>query len=320
MLYRLLKFPAQIALRLYVKHLHISHHDVLKTKGPLLIACNHPNSFLDAIILATLFEQPVISLARGDAFKNKFIFWVLRSLHILPIYRLSEGAQNLHVNYSTFDSCRQVFRNNGIVLIFSEGLCINEWKLRPLKKGTARLALSCWQEGIPLTILPAGINYHSFTSFGKIVKLHFGNPIQKADLPNTESEGASINFFNEKLNQAMLPLIEQINDNDTQTKEKVFNAASTTTGNNWLMLPAVTGKILHAPLYLPLRFLARKFFLNSGHYDSLITGLLILLYPLYLMLVWLSIYYGCGALSATIISGLIPVLAYCYIHWKRPVY
>jgi 1-acyl-sn-glycerol-3-phosphate acyltransferase len=110
----------------------IQNKKVLNHKGPLLIACNHPNSFLDAIILAALFKKPIYSLARGDVFKNKRIARILTALKILPVFRISEGAENLNTNYDTFAKCREIFKQNGIVLIFSEGLCINEWKLRAL--------------------------------------------------------------------------------------------------------------------------------------------------------------------------------------------
>jgi 1-acyl-sn-glycerol-3-phosphate acyltransferase len=93
-------------------------------------------------------------LARGDAFKNKFISRVLTKLKMFPVYRVSEGVENLNSNYETFESCKNLFRKNGIVLIFSEGKCINEWHLRPLKKGTARLAINSWEENIPLQVLP----------------------------------------------------------------------------------------------------------------------------------------------------------------------
>jgi len=75
----------------------------------LMIAANHPNSFLDAIILATLFKQPIYSLARGDAFKNKFFAALLKSLNMYPVYRTSEGVENMEHNYSTFNTCREIF-------------------------------------------------------------------------------------------------------------------------------------------------------------------------------------------------------------------
>jgi len=39
--------------------------------GPLLLACNHPNSFLDGIILDILFDEPIWALTRGDVFKGQ---------------------------------------------------------------------------------------------------------------------------------------------------------------------------------------------------------------------------------------------------------
>ena len=130
MLYTLLKFPAKLALYFYCRRISINKKEFLQRDGPLLIAANHPNSFLDAIILATLFKQPIYSLARGDVFANKFYNKLLLSLNMLPVYRISEGAENLEHNYTTFSSCIDIFKKNGIVLIFSEGRCVNEWHLR----------------------------------------------------------------------------------------------------------------------------------------------------------------------------------------------
>jgi 1-acyl-sn-glycerol-3-phosphate acyltransferase len=157
----------------YCRKIVINQKSKLSENGPLLIAANHPNSFLDAIIISTLFKKPVYSLARGDAFAGKFITKILVSLNMLPVYRMSEGVENLGLNYSTFDACKKLFKENKIVLIFSEGRCINEWHLRPLKKGTARLAVDAWENEIPLKVLPLGINYSSFRFYGKNVFLNF---------------------------------------------------------------------------------------------------------------------------------------------------
>ena len=83
---------------------------MLRKQGPLLIAANHPNSFLDAIILTSLFKNPVYSLARGDAFAGKIITKILTSLNMLPVYRVSEGVENLEHNYTTFKACQDIFR------------------------------------------------------------------------------------------------------------------------------------------------------------------------------------------------------------------
>ncbi|RYD68815.1 MAG: glycerol acyltransferase, partial [Sphingobacteriales bacterium] len=125
MLYQLLKIPAALGFWLYCRHLKLNNKAPLKYNGPLIIACNHPNSFLDAIIISALFKRPVYSLARGDVFKKSWAAKLLRSLKMLPVYRTSEGVENMEHNYSTFDACKEIFKKNGIVLIFSEGRCIN---------------------------------------------------------------------------------------------------------------------------------------------------------------------------------------------------
>jgi 1-acyl-sn-glycerol-3-phosphate acyltransferase len=69
-LYSLLKLYARFAIKVYCTRIVINKPEVLKSKGPLLFASNHPNSFLDGMILTTLLDEPLYSLARGDAFKK----------------------------------------------------------------------------------------------------------------------------------------------------------------------------------------------------------------------------------------------------------
>src|SRR5215216_614897 len=164
-IYSVLKIYAKLAIKVYCRRIIINRPEVLKSNGPLLLAANHPNSFLDGMILTTLFDHPVHSLARGDVFKNKWINKFLRSIQLLPVYRTSEGVENLEHNYTTFAACIEAFKKAGIVLIFSEGRCENEWHLRPLKKGTARLSISSWEKNIPLTVIPTAFNYSSFKNF-----------------------------------------------------------------------------------------------------------------------------------------------------------
>ena len=183
-------------------------------EGPLLLASNHPNSFLDGMILTTLFRSPVHSLARGDAFKNKWVDRLLRRIRLLPVYRTSEGVENLGHNYTTFAACRKTFEKGESVLIFSEGRCENEWHLRPLKKGTARLAISSWQNGIPVKVLPVAINYSSFKNFGKEVHLYFGDPITADSIEKEATEGKQLLDFNALLHAHFRKWVYEIDDRD----------------------------------------------------------------------------------------------------------
>ncbi|MEJ7588782.1 MAG: 1-acyl-sn-glycerol-3-phosphate acyltransferase [Ferruginibacter sp.] len=261
---------------------------LLKIDGPLILASNHPNSFLDAIILCTLFDKPVYSLARGDAFNGKLITKLLLSLKLLPVYRVSEGVENLEENYKTFALCKEIFERNGVVLIFSEGKCINEWHLRPLKKGTARLALSSWAEGIPVKVLPVGINYSSFEKFGKNIRLFFGEFITAGHINLNDGQGKSIQDFNSNLQKQLQPFVFEIGKNDQEELRRHFFISQPAVKKIVLLFPSVIGWILHAPLYYPVKMVVAKKTNSSDHFDSLVVALLFLAYPLYVMIITLT--------------------------------
>jgi len=317
LLYRLLYIPAKFALWIYCRHLAINNKKILTLNGPLLIAANHPNSFLDAIILSTIFKRPVYSLARGDAFTKPFYKKLLQSMNMFPVYRISEGVENLENNYETFESCKELFKTNGIVLIFSEGRCINEWRLRPLKKGTARLAQSSWQEGIPLKILPTGINYQSFTSFGKNIVLNFGNIIQEKDITITGGYGKTINEFNDKLRNELRSLVIEIDPPEKEKITRTFLVKQSGFKKIILLLPAVTGYIIHAPLYLPVKKFASIKGGHNDHYDSLMVGLLFILYPLYLLLAGLLVYWFIGGYWWPGVFIILPFCAWSFVQVKK---
>jgi 1-acyl-sn-glycerol-3-phosphate acyltransferase len=317
LLYSLLKIPAKCAFWIYCRQLKINKKEILKTSGPLLIASNHPNSFLDAIILATLFKRPVYSLARGDAFASTFYDKLLRSLNILPVYRISEGVENLEHNYKTFDDCKKLFRSNGIVLIFSEGRCINEWHLRPLKKGTARLAASSWQDGIPLTVLPLGINYSSFHTFGKNLQLNFGEEITAQQIESDASQGKNLRIFNEDLKQQLEKLVLEIDSSDIIKVKEKFAVKQSLFKKIILAVPAAAGYLIHVPLYLPIKKFTWKRAAHNDHFDSVMMGLLFILYPFYLLLISLLIYFFIGSWWWALTFIVLPFCAWSYVQVKH---
>ena len=317
LLFKLLKLPAKLAIKIYCRNIKIQNKHLLNSDGPLLIACNHPNSFLDAIILATLFKKPIYSLARGDAFKNKFIAKLLIRLYILPVYRLSEGNENLNSNYQTFNACRNIFSKNGIVLIFSEGLCVNEWKLRPLKKGTARLALSSWEAGINLSVLPIGINYDSFSRFGKNVQINIGNKIEQNEFDFTSINGQVINDFNLKLFTALKALVVHVDSTDKKTINSLFYTPISSIKKTALFIPSLIGKWLHAPIYIPLQRFCWKKFSKIDHYDSALVGLLFFIYPFYISLFSFAIYILVDSCYWLLPFFILPISAWSFVQLKK---
>ncbi|MFN8291752.1 MAG: 1-acyl-sn-glycerol-3-phosphate acyltransferase [Chitinophagaceae bacterium] len=317
MLYRSLKILARLALPFFCRKIIINQPALLKLKGPLLLASNHPNSFLDSVILDTLFDQPVWSLARGDVFKKPFHLKLLTALKILPVYRTSEGVENLTENYKTFDACIDLFRKKQIVTIFSEGKCINEWHLRPLKKGTARLAIRAWSENIPLQVLPVGINYSSFERFGKNVFLYFGEPLSITSVNMNEGDGLRHAAFNQQLEQQLRQFVFEIPADDKELQKQKLSVRQPVLVKFLLALPALIGFITHLPLFLPVKQFAWKRTYKTDHYDSVMVAILLFAYPLYLLLIVAILLIFTGQWWYLLLLLLLPFTAWSYIQLKR---
>ena len=282
-----------------------------------MLACNHPNSFLDAVILATLFDNPVYSLARGDAFNKKWAAFLLKQFNILPVYRQREGAEHLHKNYETFDACAEIFKQNGIVLIFSEALCENEWHLRPLKKGTARLAAAAWQQNIPLKILPVAVNYSSFKSFGKNIHLNFGKLIEKPAASSFNENGKLLADITNNVQLQLQQLVYEIDKDNKIKSTEIFTLHISPAKKILLFLPSVIAVLLHWPLYLPVMKLVSSKAFHSVHYDSIMVGMLFVLYPFYILLLSLLTYFIADGYWWIATLFAVPFCAWSYIQLKK---
>jgi 1-acyl-sn-glycerol-3-phosphate acyltransferase len=319
LLYRGLKITVRLAMMIFCRKIIVNKPSLLEIQGPVLLACNHPNSFLDAIILDVLFDQPIYSLARGDAFLNNRIRRLFRALKILPVYRTSEGVENLGENYKTFHACRTIFRQNGLVLIFSEGKCINEWHLRPLKKGTARLAIKSWEENIQLKVLPVGINYNSFRLFGKNIFINFGEIISRETIDWSHADGLRHNTFNNVLQQQLEKLVYEIARNDFGRRQQMLVISVSKTRKFLLSIPAAIGWLLHQPLYLPLKYYTLRKAGHNDHYDSILMALLLFTYPFYLFLLSVLVYVFTKSILSFLLLFLMPFTAWAYVQVKKQV-
>ena len=236
---------------------------------------------------------------------------------MFPVYRVSEGIENMEENYKTFDLCKDIFKQNGIVLIFSEGRCVNEWHLRPLKKGTARLAISSWEDGIDLKVLPVAINYSSFKKFGKNIKLFFGDIITKKDIDFKDSHGNAIRQFNETLKAALGEYVFEIDASDKTTLQNKFYINQPLLKKILLFIPATMGLVVHAPLFLFVKWLTGILIKEDGHYDSKMIGFLFVLYPLLLLILSASIFSITANWFSFSAILILPFTAWSYVQLKN---
>jgi 1-acyl-sn-glycerol-3-phosphate acyltransferase len=205
-MYYFIRFFVRRALKIYCRRICINDERFLQWKGPLILASNHPNSFFDAIILASRMHQPIHFLALGELTDKFLLSRIMKIFQIIPVYRLHDKPGNQERNDKSFAVCVDVLLNDGIVLIFAEGVCANNWQLRPLKKGTARVALAAMAHAelqTRLRILPVGLNYNSYHQLGKTVLIQSEDAISNQDLPPGMAESEKMHLLNEILRERL---------------------------------------------------------------------------------------------------------------------
>jgi len=183
MIYAFLKFLAKTASRIFFSKVTINHIEKIPSKGPLIIVANHPNTFMDPILIATMLKQQIYFLAKSTVFGSPIKDWILGNiLNMIPVYRkqdLPEGAASN--NNAIFEKCFQFLAKGGTLLIFPEGTSIMEQKLREIKTGTARIGLGCevsYQFKLGVKILPIGLNYSDGEQFRSKVFINIAEPIE----------------------------------------------------------------------------------------------------------------------------------------------
>ncbi len=286
-----------------------------ETNGALLIVANHPNGFLDGIVVATRFRRPVCFLGRGDLFRHRFVWSLLKPFHILPLYSAGRHPRLRSLNEDGLSYCRKMWNREGIVLVFAEGETKPEWGLRELKKTAFRLADPVWQSlgGANLKMLAAGIHYEPFRGIGKNVLIRLGRAY-RPELTENNSGQRLTSFQNQVRDNITDCLVSEPSE-----LSPFFRNAAGELRRPLLFLPAVLGWSIHAPLYLPVKFAVNAAVKQAAFRESYLFMALFMIYPLYWIGINVSAWHYFHRPVISFLLLLMPLWARCYIlRLKRP--
>ncbi len=217
MFWHIIKYYMCFVIATYFRRSQIKNAKYIRVKGPVIIAMNHPNAFMDPIsFTVNVFPPRVYYLARGDAFKKGIVTVLLESLGIIPIFRIQDGGkEGLKKNDETYERVNALLKRNAKIIVFAEGLCIQERRLRPLKKGVPRMVFGAVEaEDLKdLTIVPVGVNYSDPDQFRSDVFFNIGKPLKVSDYWDNykEAPAKTMNQFLADLAPRMKELIVHIN-------------------------------------------------------------------------------------------------------------
>jgi len=158
-----------------------------------------------------IYSPRTYYMARGDAFKKGFATKFLTSIGIIPIFRMRDGGiEGVKKNNASFAIAYKMWNEARKVMVFSEGLCIQERRLRPIQKGTARMAFGFSEEfkRDDLIIVPVSVTYSKPSEFGTDIYYHAGEPIKVKDYLDSynQNQAKAVNELTKKLEEKMLEL------------------------------------------------------------------------------------------------------------------
>lgn len=201
--------------RLFYRKLQWHNQQAIPKNRPVILAINHQNALMDALIFVFLLKKQPFFLARADIFKKKFVAKILMQLKILPVFRIRDGAKNLKQNEETFDIVIKGLQNNKIVGIMPEGSHGDKRQLRQLKKGVFRIGFSIQEKfgSQPgAIILPVGLEYSNYQKAYQDLFVNFGQALELADywFEYQKDPAATMNkmtkVLSEKMHEVMIDI------------------------------------------------------------------------------------------------------------------
>jgi 1-acyl-sn-glycerol-3-phosphate acyltransferase len=246
MRYKLAKLIIGLALRIYYKRIDIRGLEHLNASGPSIIIANHPNTLVDALLIAYVSKQPIYFLAKATLFNSKWKLRFLQRWNMIPINRPGEGAVYGVRNLESFSACFKILEKGRRILIFPEGSSYKERVLRQLKTGAARIALDFekkHQGQSGLKVIPIGINYSDQERFQSSILVSIGQPIFVADF--LESYQRDLVQTSRDLTQTFRECLENllITAYDQQ-EDKLFELLRVSLSSKYLMKPKDDFKFL----------------------------------------------------------------------------
>ncbi len=155
--------------------------DRLPKDGAIILAPNHTNALMDALVVLAMNRERKVFVARADIFKNPAIAKILNFLKIMPIMRVRDGLSEVRKNDETIRKSVDVLRDRVPFCILPEGRHNAQHSLTHVGKGIFRIAFQAQEyledENTPVYIIPLGIEYGNFFRYRSTALLKVGEPI-----------------------------------------------------------------------------------------------------------------------------------------------
>jgi 1-acyl-sn-glycerol-3-phosphate acyltransferase len=177
--YRAVRGVARFWLWFLFKSVDVRHPERVPDRGPLLLCVNHPNNFIDSLVVGGAMRRKVHYLATAAMFRHPLMARFLLACGAIPVYRKQDDPDKMDRNTDTFAACYAAFGRGRLVAIYPEGTTHAEARVQRIKTGAARIALGYEAEHPgELIMIPVGLSFEARKSFRGRVLVAFGEPLR----------------------------------------------------------------------------------------------------------------------------------------------
>ena len=203
----------RLALFFYYKKIEINYKEPLRPNQARLFLGNHHNGLMDPLIIATKNGQFSYFLTRASVFKRAWVGNFLKSLLMIPVYRVRDGWDQISKNGAVFKTCSDLLEDDNAIVLFPEGNHNIKRFVRPLSKGFTRIIaetiINYPEKNVEL--VPVGLNYQNAEVFADSVVLNFGTPIAATAYKNLNLNTTILQMKSD-VHEALTKLTTHIND------------------------------------------------------------------------------------------------------------
>src|SRR2546426_566184 len=195
--YRLVRATARFWLWFFFKSVDVRHPERVPDAGPVLLCINHPNNFIDSLLVGAAVRRKVHYLATAGLFRRRLVASFLRACGAIPVYRRQDDPRTCRrpptvgagladpatteKNADTFAACADALAEGRVIAIYPEGTTHAEARVQRIKTGAARIALAYEAERPgELRLVPVGLTFDARKSFRGRVLVSFGPPVPVA--------------------------------------------------------------------------------------------------------------------------------------------
>ena len=217
--YFLLKAYERIAFGVYYRKVQVIGKKNIPYGNPVIFTPNHQNALMDALAVLNTCGMDPVFMARADIFKKKRQADILTFLKILPIYRQRDGTEELSKNNEIFDLALMILEDKKTVCLMPEGNHHHQRRLRPLVKGSFRIAFHAQEKfgnKLSVKIVPVGIDYVHYQNIQKDILINYGEAIDVNDYMDQylENPPRAMNALKDRLSEELKPLMIHIQNEE----------------------------------------------------------------------------------------------------------